>query len=120
MSAATDNLGLATRAMKQKAIYWGLLDVDEYGKPNPASPVEISCRWEQVSVEFVEPNGERALSRARLIVDRDLEVKGKLKLGAYDEKIQEDPDRNNDVYEIRQFNKTPNFRGTKYIREVFL
>ena len=55
MAAATDNIGIAKRAMKQKAMYWAPLELDDYGKPTYSDPIEIDCRWEDKVEEFIEP-----------------------------------------------------------------
>lgn len=120
-SAATDNISVAVKAMKQKAVYWGLSTLDAFGKPMYEDPVEIDCRWEKVQEEFVDANGDRVISKAKLIVDRDLELKGVLWLGELEDLIEtDDPKENDDAWEIRLFKKTPDFKGTKFIREVYL
>ena len=119
--AATDNIGVAKRAMKQKAIWWWAYSgLGEFGKSIYNPPVEIDCRWEDVVEEFINPNGDREASRSKLIVDRDMKVKDKLKLGKLDSTIMDDPNDNEDVWEALQFMKTPDFRGRKYLREVYL
>lgn len=120
-TAATDNVPVAVRAMKQTAVLWPVSDVDEFGRPDYDAPVEIGCRWEAVQEEFITPEGDRELSRAKLIVDRDVDVKSMLYLGDLDDVVDPDDPRNNDgAWEARQFKKTPNFRGTKFLREVYL
>ena len=120
MAAAVDNVGVARRAMKQKAVYWAPLEPDAYGKPTYDDPIEIDCRWEDVQEEFVNPEGDREVSRSKLIVDRDLELKGMMKLGELDSNTEDDPKQEDDAWEIRLFMKTPNFKGTKFLREVYL
>ena len=121
MSAATDNVGVAKRCMKQKAVYWAPVELDEFGKPGWDDPIEIDCRWEDVTEEIIAPDGERVLTRAKLIVDRDLEIKGVMWLGELDDVIDEDnPKDNDDAWEIIQVMKTPDFKGRKYLREAYL
>ena len=121
MAAATDNISVATRAMKQAAVWWTSDGVDDFGQPTYGDPVEINCRWEVVNEEFISPTGDRELSKAKLIVDRDIEVKDILMLGDLDSLVDEDNPRDNDgAWEVRSFRKTPNFRGNKYLREVYL
>lgn len=119
--AADDNVNTAKKTMKQTAVYWPQLSIDRFGKPTWDSPCEILCRWEDEKEEFIDANGERQISNSKLIVDRDLVVKGKLFLGTLsDLTYATDPDRNPNVWEILLFRKTPDFRGKKYLREVWL
>ncbi len=117
---ADDNVPVAVRAMKQLAVYWAPLDEDEYGQPTFASPVQIAVRWEDAVEEFINPNGDKEMSRAKLIVDRDLDNKGYLWLGNIVDLVSDTPAENDDAWEIRLFKKTPNFRGNKFLREVYL
>lgn len=120
-AAASNNIPVAVRAMKQTAVLWPVEDVDEFGQPTFDEPVEISCRWEATQEEFIAPGGDRELSRAKLIVDRDISIKSILYLGDLDSVVDADDPRDNDgAWEVRLFKKTPNFRGTKYLREVYL
>lgn len=120
MAAATDNIGVAKRAMKQKAVLWPPSGLDEFGKPTSSTPEEIDCRWEDSVEEFIDANGERQVSRSRLMVDRDIPVKAFLKLGELDSTIAEGPADNPNAWEVRLAMKTPNFKGSKFLREVYL
>jgi hypothetical protein len=120
MAAATDNTKAAERALKQKAVYWALNGYDRFGKVSYATPIEISCKWENLKEQFIDPNGDRQISNAKLIVDRDLEIKGKLKQGELDSTIENDPEDNDDVWEIMQTGKAGNRKATKFAREVYL
>ena len=120
MVTATDNIGVAVRAMKQAAVWWTSSGVDEFGQPAYGSPEEIVCRWEVVNEEFIDPNGDREVSKAKLMVDRDIEVKDILLLADLDSLVDEDVPRDNDgAWEVRGFKKTTNFKGTKFLREVY-
>ena len=119
--AADDNVRVAVRTMKQKAVYWAPLTLDDFGKPTWRTPVEIDCRWTDQQEEFINPNGERQLSRAKLIVDRDLEVKGVVWQGRLvDVSDLDDPKNNDNAWEIMAFRKTADFKGRKYLRQVYL
>ena len=120
-TAASDNIPVAVRAMKQTAVYWPSSGVDEFGQPTYDDPVEIDCRWETVREEFVAPNGDTEVSKAKLIVDRDMEVRDILYLGDLDSVVDpDDPKGNAGAWEVRLFKITPNFRGNKFLREVYL
>ena len=121
MVAATDNVKVAVKAMKQKAVYWELSGLDSFGKPTWEAGVEITCRWEDANEEFINPNGERQLSQSKLIVDRGLTIKGWLWLGELvDVTDATTPQNNSNVWEILMVKKTPDFKGNKYLREAFL
>jgi len=61
------------------------------------------------------------MSEARLIVDRDLVIQSVIMLGTLsDVDDEDDPKENDGAYEIRAFLKTPNFKGNKFLREVYL
>jgi len=120
MAAATDNMRVAKRFMKQKAVWWSHNAIDEFGHPSYTTPEEVDCRWDDMAEQFINANGDQETSRSILIVDRDMKLKDKLKLGEYDSTIYVDPDDNEDVWEILQFNKIPDVKGTKFLREVYL
>lgn len=114
---------LLTKMLKQKAVYWKLssLEFDDFGQPIPTTPVEIDCRWEDVGEEFLDSNGTIQLSRARVYVDRDVEVGGVLMLGELDSSVDEDnPKENENAWEIRRFEKLPTLKATQFLRTVFL
>jgi hypothetical protein len=106
---------------KQKCILWATTGRDEYNRPTWTTPVEISCRWEDKIVEFLAPDGSRQLSNAIVYVDRDIELGSVLKLGALTSGIVEaTPFDNDDVFEVRSFDKLPNLKATEFLRTVLL
>ena len=121
-SAATDNVAVATKTMKATAVYWPPENTyDSYGKPVPRDPFEILVRWDNVVEEFVDEEGVPQMSKAKLIVDRDLEIGGVLMLGELtDIEDYVNPKENPDAWEIKLFSKIADFRGSKYIRQVYL
>ena len=121
-SAATDNIAVATKTMKATAVYWPPENTyDSYGKPVPRDPFEILVRWDDVVEEFVDEEGVPQMSKAKLIVDRDLEIGGVLMLGELADIVDyAEPKENPDAWEIKLFSKIANFRGNKYIRQVYL
>jgi len=121
-------MGIITRMRKQTAVYWPLAssdsggdDFDDYGQPIVTIPVEISCRWEDVSEEFIDAKGTRQVSRSKVYVDRDVDVGGILLLGTEDDitdltNIKE----NEGAWEIRRFDRLPNLKTTEYLRTAWL
>jgi len=120
-SAATDNVRGAVKAMNQKAVYWEPAGPDEFGKPTWEDPVEIDCRWTDKQEEFINPSGDRQMSQAKLIVDRDILVQGVLWLGLLINVVDtDDPKNNNNAWEILLYSKLPDKKGTRFLRQAYL
>ncbi len=112
---------------RQTAVYWPLEvsgdDFDDYGQPVvvAAEPVEISCRWEDVSEEFIDKNGTRQISHSKVYTDQDVDVGGILMLGTKDDITDSTNIKENEnAWEIRRFDKLPNLKNTEFLRTVFL
>ncbi len=122
-------MSIITRMLKQKAVYWALAgvesggeDYDEFGQPQYTVPVEVACRWETKTVEFLGPQGTQEISNAVVYVDQDVDVGGVLMLGELtdiDSSLTV-PKQNEETWEIRRFEKLPNFRNTENLRTVYL
>lgn len=114
-------MSVITRMRKQSAVYWPLDALDAFGQPTWGTPVEIECRWEDSNEQIMLPNGETIMSRATVYVDRDTPEGGLLMLGELSSSVDEDdPKKNAGVWEIRKFDKLPNFRNTEFLRTVYL
>ena len=121
-------MSLIKRMRKQKAVYWALgstdsggVDADLYGKPMYATPVEIDCRWEDTSEEFLAPDGSTQMSRSVVFVDREMKLGEVLLLGELTDSVNQlDPKSNNGAWEIRRFESTPNLRNTEQLRVAYL
>lgn len=110
-------MSLISRMLRQKAVYWAPGSIGGEGQITLTDPVEISCRWEETAVEFVDAQGITCTSQIVAYVDRDVEVGGRLKLGAVAE-LTSNADPTIDGYEIKQFSKNPNFKATEFLRTV--
>lgn len=114
-------MSLITRMLKQTAVYWALAGTDDNGQPTYENPVEISCRWEDVTMEFLDAFGETQMSQARVYVSQDVTIGGVLLLGELSSSVdQDDPKANAGAWEIRRFAKEPNFKATEFLRTVML
>lgn len=121
-------MGIIKRMRKQKAVYWPPEssesagdDFDDYGQPQVSDPVEIDCRWEEVSEEFIDATGTRQMSRAKVYVDRDVKVGGILMLGILSDITDPvNPKKNENAWEIRRFEKFPDLKAKEYLRTAFL
>ena len=114
-------MSLITRALRETAVLWAFTGVDAYGKPSVASPIEISCRWDDSAIEYIAPDNTNQVSRAVVMVDRDITIGGILMLGELtDVNGAVAPKSNLGAYEIRQTSKNPNLRATEYLRQCYL
>lgn len=120
-------MSIISRMRKQTAVYWPL-DIesggdkfDDYGQPVLSDPIEIKCRWEDVSEEFIGSDGTRQISNAKVYVDRDVDVGGVLMLGTLlDVSSADNPKGNIGAFEIRKFEKIPNLKATEFLRTAYL
>jgi hypothetical protein len=121
-------MSIITKVLKGTCVYWppggsesGGVDFDDYGQPSYGSPVELDCRWEDVSVEFLDSQGTLQTSHAVVMVGSDVAVGGVLFNGNLAGVSDLTAPKNNDgAWEIKRFDKTPNFRYTEYLREAYL
>ena len=115
---------IITKMLKQTAVYWELssLEFDNYGQPIPITPIEIKVRWEDIGEQFLDENGTMQLSRAKVFVDRDVDVGGVLMLGELDSGVMDldDIKENDNAWEIRRFEKLPTLNAKQFLRTVFL
>lgn len=122
-------MSLITRMRRQTCVYWALLgadsagvvDYDDFGQPQLTDPTELTCRWEEITIEFLDTQGTRQLSNARVYVGQDVDLGGVLMLGELTDITDEDnPKENDGAWEIRRFDKLPNLRNTEFLRTAFL
>lgn len=126
-------------ALNQRAVYWHPKIVGDEGQKGFEAPVEIVCRWEQVAESFLDRNtGNEALSKSKVFCDRDLKELGVLWLppgsgldagtgdildegAALSALTSEDSPLSNDgAFEIRRFDKIPDFDGEEFVRIAYL
>ena len=115
-------MSIITKMLKGTAVYWAPIGRDKYGQPTwTSSPVQIKVRWQDVHEEFMDAEGDRQISIAKVFVGQDVVVKGVLLRGDLTSSVdQDDPKANDDAWEIRKFNRLPNFKETEFLRTAFL
>lgn len=121
-------MSIITKMLKGVCVYWplksnesGEVAYDNYGQPQHTSPIEIKCRWEDVAVEFIDTKGTTQISKAMVYVESDVELGGMLFRGELtDVTDQDNPRENNGAWEIKRFDKLPNFKETEYLRTAYL
>lgn len=118
-------MSIITRVLKQTAVYWAPTGVDSDGQPTHALPITLNVRWDDITEQFSlreeSAEDEIQFSLAKVMVSQDVEVKGMLFLGAL--AVTDDPDDPRSIrraYEIRKFEKIPNFRATEFVRTAIL
>ena len=112
-------MGIISKMRKQVAVYWAPGSYEAFGQPSMASPVEISCRWEDVNEQFLDGDGQEQLSNARVYVDRTVELGGMLWLGALGD-APSNPKLDPSAWEIRKYESLPNFKATEFLKSVML
>lgn len=114
---------IKNRLLKQKAVYWGSPVSDGYGGHTWGSPVEIDCRWEDVTKVVQTRDGEEVVSVAQVFVDRDVVKGGVLWLGRLADLTssqQSDPATVSGAYVIKRVEKLPEIDGNGFLRKVLL
>jgi len=114
--------------LKQVCTYWppgsevsGGSDFDDYGQPLYADPVELACRWEDIAEEFVKADGTTEMSRSVVYVESDVKLGGVLLLSSLIDVVDLTVPKNNiGAWEIRKFDKIPNFKATEFLRIAYL
>jgi len=110
-------------AINQVAVYWApaAQTTDKYGQPLWAEPVQINVRWTDVSIQFLDSEGNTLMSTAEVNLDQDVEVGGVLFLGLLTALTDRDnPKENLNAWEIKRYEKLPTFKATKFWRAAFL
>lgn len=110
------------RVLTARAVYWEPTTAkDEFGKPKNANPIEIRVRWDESKKVIIGRDGREVVSFAQVMCDRDLQEEGFLRLGKITTlQYPNDPKSNDGVYEIKSFERTPSFKGTKFVRVAYL
>ena len=107
----------------QTVVYWSTPTADGAGGYTYATPVEITCRWEDRSDKYIDDNGEEKVSRSVVYTPSDVDVGGYMYLGGLDNLSsaeEADPEIVTNAYRIQAFKKSPSVLGTKYVRKAWL
>lgn len=109
--------------LHQTAVYWGNPTSDGYGGYTWDDPVELDCRWTQVTRLVKDANGKEVVSGASVQVDQDVDLDGYLFLGDLDDldsSEEADPTTVSGAYKILAFDKTPTVKADAYFRMAYL
>lgn len=107
--------------LKQKAVYWAPAGPGEDHQQTYTAPVELKVRWVDVSAEFVDYTGIKAMSQAQVMTEKDVVIEGVLWLGRFVNLTSpSDPFANAGAFEIRRFDKIPTLNGKQFVRKATL
>jgi len=94
----------------QTAVYWGGPEDDGYGGMTYDDPVEIAVAWYDTAEVVTNANGDEVVSRTKVILTQDVDVRGLLYLGTLDDldsTEEGDPITVQTAYLIIRFDKIP-------------
>jgi hypothetical protein len=106
-----------TRNMRRVITYWPPAGNDGFGGSGFGSPEERKCRWQDMAVQFRDPNGEELTSGAVVYVNSPVEVGGYLFDGV---SVETDPASVAGALEIRQTGRSASLRQTTDLNKVWL
>jgi hypothetical protein len=105
--------------MRQKAVWWAVAGVDDFGQPEFADPVQVDCRWTQKLKTVLDSQGNEVLANSEVMVDRDMAPGDFLREG-----VQESDDTNGPLavgaHEIISWEKIPDLKAQEYVRKAYL
>ncbi len=107
---------------KQLAVYWGNPQNDGRGGYTYDPPIEIKCRWVDITQVIYNSDGNEITSTAEVQVEVDVVLNGCLLLSRL---VDVDADvLNNPVLAggqlIQRFDKIPMFKVGQYFRKAYL
>lgn len=105
-----------TRNMNQQATYWATNTPDGFGGFNFASPVLISCRWQDKDTLVRNSEGDEVVANSVVYVDRQLAQEGWLCVGDLTASLSPVAGSN----EIIALQSSPSLDGTTVLYKVFL
>ena len=111
------------RKLNQTAVYWGNPVNDGQGGRTFDDPVEVSVRWQQKQELFIDANGQEVRSMAVVYLAQDIVLDGFLYLGTLNDisgAEAADPMTIANAFAIRNFERIPNLKATKYLRVAWL
>ncbi len=113
-----------TKNHKQTIVYWASPTPGKFGTFAYTAPVEITGRWEDRQVLFLDKEGKEITSKSIVYLGQDVDLGGFLYLGtlaSIASAIDETHPKNVDgAEEIRGFTKIPNLRATDFERRAFI
>lgn len=109
---------IGAAAYKQQCTHWPSTGQDGYGKPTFGTAILRACRWENRNEEFVNDEGERALSRSQVWTYEPMDAGDWVALG--DHSSLADPTTLNGAWRIQRSDEIPDLRGLNRENRHFL
>jgi hypothetical protein len=112
-------------------VYWQSLGEDGNGGKIFADPIELNCRWENISQVVTDNKGAEISSRALVFITQDIEEEGMLYHGTLEELYDshatdssagevDNPMTIDGAFIIKRFQKTPSLDGLSFLRKAYL
>lgn len=111
-------MGIITRMRKQGqfAVYWERLGIDAFGKPTYKAPIEMEVRFQDSNEEFIDNEGDRQISRAKVFPDRFVQLNDVLMEGKLVDLVDPlNPKKNPGAWEVRKSSRIPNLRNKEIL-----
>ena len=108
--------------LRQRAVYWAAPTNTGDGMKTYADPVEIKCRWEDISLTDLASLGVDTNIRSEVFIDRDVDEQGMLLLGRLldvDSDLLDDPVAAG-ASAIVRFDKIPSLQANVFLRKVYV
>jgi hypothetical protein len=114
---------ILARLCNEKAVYWGNPVNDGTGSFTYNPPLEIDCRWEDSNEVTTDKDGNQFISRAVIYLTQDVDEQGMICLNSLenlDSSLDSDPKSVPGAFIIKRFDKSPDLRGTGFLRKAYL
>ena len=98
--------------------HWPVIQ-GEYGGTEYGPPKQVEGRWRDISQLFVNARGKEEVSRAKVMVADEFDIK----VGDYlyfGESAALDPRNQVGAYQIRQYGRAADLRGNVYLKTAIL
>jgi hypothetical protein len=108
-------VSVETNSLHQKCVLWSRTGFDSNGEPVVSYPVEISCRWEDVTREISGEDNTPITIDAMIWTGQDITKGSMLWKGA----LTDLPSPATAVMEVVGFDATPDIKGRLFERVVY-
>lgn len=98
-------------------VYWPPSTLDKFGRRAPGTPVQLKCRWDELTETVKDKNGVEFQPKASVMVSEEVDPNGGILMkGTITDIVDADePLNNDDCWEIRAFENIPNFKCTEFL-----
>ncbi len=110
-------MSLLTRNLRQTATLWVFNGVSNSGDPSFVAPVQVTVRWEDRVIEFIDNRGEKTVSKSVVYLSQDVNQGDFMVLGT---DSTASPINVVGAFEVRDFRKIPAINGTDMERRALL